>query len=354
MVQRWRWAGRHVGCGRVTRGRWAWHNGEGGSGDTWDVGGWHEVGGRGTMMKVGRATHGMWEGDTRKVGVVQWWRWAGRHVGCGRVTRVRWAWYNDEGGPGDTWDVGGWHEEGGRGTMLKVGRATRGMWEGDTRKVGVAQWWRWAWHNGEGGPGVTWDVGGWHEVGGRGTMVKVGRAIRGMWEGDKRKVGVAQWWRWAERHVGCGRVIRGRWAWHNDEGGRGDTWDVWGWHEEGGRGTITKMGRVTREIYEGDMRKVGVAQLLWCVYFSLPTASSVTPSDLSRLATSGRVKQAASSKFSIIHFYIWVLLVVRRLDIAHIFAGTPALLRICVREGRFRYANFTLTYIGIIHLRAVT
>ena len=54
-------------------------------------------------------------------------------MGCGRVTRGRWAWYNDEGGPGDTWDVGGWHEEGGRGTMVKVGRATRGMWEGDKR-----------------------------------------------------------------------------------------------------------------------------------------------------------------------------------------------------------------------------
>ena len=24
---------------RVTRGRWAWHNDEGGPGDTWDVGG---------------------------------------------------------------------------------------------------------------------------------------------------------------------------------------------------------------------------------------------------------------------------------------------------------------------------
>ena len=29
--------------------------------------------------------------------------------------------------------------EGGRGTMTKVGRARRGMWEGDTTKVGVVQ-----------------------------------------------------------------------------------------------------------------------------------------------------------------------------------------------------------------------
>ena len=26
--------------------------------------------------------------------------------------------------------------------------------------------------------------------------------------------------------MGCGRVTRGRWAWHNDEVGPNDTWDV--------------------------------------------------------------------------------------------------------------------------------
>ena len=61
-----------MGCGRVTRGRWALYD-DGGPGNTWD-------GGRDTMMKVGRATRGVWEGDTWKVGVVRWW-WAGEHVG---------------------------------------------------------------------------------------------------------------------------------------------------------------------------------------------------------------------------------------------------------------------------------
>ena len=32
-----------------------------------------------------------------------------------------------------------YNDEGGRGTMMKVGRARRGMWEGNTRKVGVVQ-----------------------------------------------------------------------------------------------------------------------------------------------------------------------------------------------------------------------